>query len=160
VHTPLGAPGGAAVTGVGTPPQPDTARWGRSVLLFLVPAGFVLGLLSGFLQEHRITIGSIGIPWATFLVIAALIASIRAVSLNTGTRMAGALLYAGWLIATAMLALPNPSGDVVFTNDVGSLSYLLAGSVLGAAAAAWPLFLDLPAEQPQVMPSGEAAVDG
>ncbi len=46
------------------------------------------------------------------------------------------------MIATALLALPNPSGDIVFTDDAGSLGYLLAGSLLGAAAVVWPLFLD------------------
>lgn len=139
--------------------RPEAARWSRSALLLLLPAGFVLGVLGAFLQEHRITIGSIDIPWATFLVIAALIASIRAVSLNLGTRLAGALLYAGWLIATALLALPNPSGDLVFTNDVGALSYLLAGSVLGAAAAVWPLFLDLPGASAPVPAIEETVAD-
>ena len=130
------------------------------MLLVLLPAGFVLGVFGGFLQEHRIAIGSIDIPWATLLVIAALVASIRAVSLNLGTRLGGGLLYAGWLTATALLALPNPSGDIVFTNDVGSLAYLLAGSVLGAAAAAWPLFLDLPGEPAPEPAVGEDVADG
>ena len=110
-----------------------------------LPAGFALGLLGGFLQEHRWEIGSLEVPWAALLVLAALVTTIRAASLNLATRMAGGLCYAGWLIATALLALPNPSGDVVFAEDPWSLGYLLAGSLLGAAAAAWPLFLDAPA---------------
>lgn len=113
----------------------------------LLPAGFALGLLGGFLQEHRWEIGAVEVPWAALLVVAALVTSIRAASLNLATRMAGGLCYAGWLIATALLALPNPSGDVVFAEDPWSLAYLLAGSLLGAAAAAWPLFLDAPAAE-------------
>ena len=72
---------------------------------------------------------------------ATLIACTRAVSLHLGTRAAGGMLFAGWLIGTALLALPNPSGDVVFTFDAATLGYLLGGSALGGAAAAWPLWL-------------------
>lgn len=113
----------------------------------VLPAGFVLGLLGGFLQEHRLAIGPVEVPWAALLVVAALVTAIRAASLNLASRMAGGLCYAGWLIATALLALPNPSGDVVFAEDPWSLGYLLGGSLLGAAAAAWPLFLDAPAQE-------------
>ena len=128
------------------------ARWSRGWLMALLPAGFVLGLLGGFLQAHRWEIGAVEVPWAALLVVAALVTSIRAASLNLATRMAGGLCYAGWLIATVLLALPNPSGDVVFAEDLWSLGSLLAGSLLGAATAAWPLFLDAPA--------GEAATGG
>jgi hypothetical protein len=118
------------------------ARWSRGWLMALLPAGFLLGLLGGFLQEHRVGVGPIDVPWAAVLVVAALVSAIRAASLNLGTKLAGGLWYGGWLIATALLALPNPSGDIVFTDDAGSLGYLLAGSLLGAAAVVWPLFLD------------------
>jgi hypothetical protein len=123
------------------------ARWNRGWLMALLPAGFLLGVLGGFLQEHRLAVGPIDLPWAAVLVVAALVSAIRAASLNLGTRLAGGLWYGGWLIATALLALPNPSGDVIFTEGAGSLGYLLAGSLLGAAAAVWPLFLDTPAAQ-------------
>lgn len=118
----------------------------RVWLVLLLPAGFLLGLLGGFLQEHRLTIGSVAVPWATLLVVATLVVVVRALSLSFETRASGAMFFAGWLIASALMALPNPSGDVVFTADIGSLGYLMAGCVLGAAAAAWPLFLHLPDE--------------
>ena len=131
--------------------EPDLAgvtsegpRWNRLWLLILLPVGFGFGLIGGFLQEHRITIGPVAIPWASVLVLATMVVCIRALSLNIETRLAGGLFFGGWLTATALLAVPNPSGDIVFTADIGSVGYLLAGCVLGAAVAAWPLFLDLP----------------
>lgn len=126
------------------------ARWSRGWLLALLPAGFLLGVLGGFLQEHRFGVGPIDVPWAAVLVVAALVAAIRAASLNLGTKLAGGLWYGGWLIATALLALPNPSGDIIFTDDAGSLGYLLAGSLLGAAAVVWPLFLDADEGRPDL----------
>ena len=131
-----------------TQPGAASRRW----LVLLLPAGFALGVTGGFLQEHRLMIGEWALPWATLLVVATLVASIRAVSLNLATRMAGALIYSGWLVATALLALPNPSGDVVFTSDPGAIGYLLAGTVLGAAASAWPLFLHQPSDTVESLP--------
>jgi hypothetical protein len=139
----------------------SAARWSRGWLMALLPAGFVLGLLGGFLQEHRWEVGAVEVPWAWLLVVAALVASIRAASLNLATRMAGWLGYVGWLSATVLLALPNPSGDVVFAEDPWSLWYLLTGSLLGAATAAWPLFLDAPAgKDAPAEPAGGAATGG
>lgn len=122
----------------------------RAWLLVLLPAGFGFGVVAGFAQEHRMLIGSVSVPWASVLLLAALIVTIRALSLNMQTRSAGALFYLGWVIATGLLALPNPSGDIVFTADIGSFGYLLVGGVLGAAAAGWPLFLGSANPEPQV----------
>ena len=131
---------------------PRVARWGKVWLVFALPLGFALGLVGGFLQESRIEIGAVSLPWASVLVVATLVAGVRALSLNLATRMAGALCYAGWLIASGLLALPNPSGDVVFTAEVGPMAYLLSGCLLGAAASAWPLFLVEPEPEPEPEP--------
>lgn len=124
----------------------------RGWLLVLLPAGFGFGVVAGFFQEHRAQLGGIAVPWASMLLVAALVITVRALSISMLTRVAGALFYAGWVIATALLALPNPSGDLVFTADLGSFSYLLIGGVLGAAAAGWPLFLGAADAEPQVGP--------
>lgn len=119
-------------------PAPPLSRlW----LLALLPAGFGFGLLGGFMQEHRLRLGELAIPWASLLVVVTLLITIRALSMQLETRLAGALFYFGWVVATGLLAMPNPSGDIVFTADIGAFGYLLAGGVLGAAAAVWPLFL-------------------
>ena len=128
------------------PAQPG--RWRTVLLLLLLPGGFLLGVVGGFLTEHRFSVGPVEIPWGSILVVATLIACTRAVSLHFETRAAGGMLFAGWLIGTALLALPNPSGDVVFTFDAATLGYLLGGSALGGAAAAWPLWLGDPAAGP------------
>ncbi len=119
----------------------------RGWLVLLLPAGFLLGLFGGFLQEHRLTVGSLAVPWAALLVVSTLVVVVRALSLSFETRTCGAMFFAGWLIASALMALPNPSGDVVFTADIGAVGYLMAGCVLGAAAAAWPLFLQPPDDE-------------
>ena len=134
-------------------------RWRTVLLLLLLPGGFLLGVVGGFLTEHRLSIGSLEIPWGSILVVATLITCTRAVSLSFGTRAAGGMLFAGWLIGTALLALPNPSGDVVFTFDAATLGYLLGGSALGGAAAAWPLWLGDPQPGSEPEPAaGEQAV--
>jgi hypothetical protein len=114
----------------------------RLWLMVLLPAGAGFAVVGGFMQEHRLEVGALAVPWAAILVIVTLVVTLRALSLSLHTRLAGALFYAGWLIGTALLALPNPSGDVVFTADVVAYGYLLAGTLLGGAAAAWPLFLE------------------
>lgn len=119
-------------------------------LMALLPGGFMLGVFGGFLQQHRLEIGPVELPWAALLVLAALVTSIRAASLNLLTRWAGGLWYAGWLIATVLMAVPNPSGDVVFGDDVATLGYLLGGSLIGASAVFWPLLHDLPTAAPEV----------
>lgn len=126
------------------PQPPQQSRSGEppvSVLWIvpLLPAGFVFGLIGGFAQEHRFQAGGIEFPWAGLLLIAALVTAVRALSLNLETRKAGILFFLGWLVATALLALPNPSGDVVFSPDWGTYLYLGGAALLGAAAAAWPI---------------------
>lgn len=117
---------------------------GRGWLVVLLPAGFVFGIIGGFMAEHTVLLGSVDVPWGALLVVVSLVVTLRALSLSLRTRLAGSLYFAGWLIATLFLALPNPSGDVVFSGTLAGYGYLLGGALLGAAAAAWPLFLDRP----------------
>ncbi len=158
-----GVAGGTSAAVSASAATPSPARWGRYWLALALPAGFALGVVGGFLQQLRLDVGAVSVPWATALLVATLVAAIRALSLNVATKLAGGAFYAGWLIATALLALPNPSGDAIFTDDLGSLAYLLAGSVVGAGAAAWPLLLDpatLPRSVVDAAPTGPAPHDG
>lgn len=126
----------------GQPPRLPPAQESPISILWIIPllpAGFVFGLIGGFVQEHRFLVGGIEVPWASLLLIAALVAAVRALSLNLETRKAGILFFVGWLVATALMALPNPSGDVVFSADWGTYLYLGGSALLGAAAAAWPI---------------------
>lgn len=128
----------------------DAPRLSMAWILPLLPAGFVFGLIGGFLQEHRLIINDVDVPWASILVVITLVVSIRALSMNLETRKAGLLFFLGWLIATIFLAIPNPSGDVIFTADIGAMAYLGSATLLGAAAVSWPLFLGLPDESENV----------
>lgn len=131
---PIPAPGQPPEPAQGGPDQLSVA-W----LLPLLPAGFIFGLVGGFVQEHRWVISGVEVPWAAVLLCATLVAAVRALALNLETRKAGALFFIGWLVATALVALPNPSGDVVFSADWGTYLYLGGSALLGAAAAAWPI---------------------
>lgn len=111
----------------------------------LLPAGFVYGVIGGFMAEHQAVAGGLRLPWGALLASAALVATARALCHGYGTRTAGAVFYAGWLLATVFLALPNPSRDQVFSPGIAGYGYLFAGTVLGAAAAAWPITLPRPA---------------
>jgi hypothetical protein len=129
-------------------PAPRTrARLGGWALA-LLPAGFLFGLIGGFLQEHRLVLGQVAVPWASVLVIATLVAVVRAASQEFGSRTGGGLFFTGWALATVLMALPNPSGDLIFSPSLAAYAYLGAGAILGSAAAAWPLHLgpDAPPE--------------
>ena len=125
----------------GTPAATPSMVW----LVLLLPGGFAYGIVAGFVQEQRLTIGEWSLPIMAFVALAGLIASIRALSLYFGTRTAGWLFFIGWLIACALMALPNPSGDVIFTAELVPVVYLLGGALFGSATASWPLRLRGPA---------------
>lgn len=131
-----------------SPDRSTTHRltWPNVVLVLFL--GALLGLFGGFLQAVVVRIGSVPVPMGAVLVLACLVAAIRAVIHMFDTRRAGVSLLLGWLASSVLLALPGPGGDVVLTSQPQALGYLFGGVVLGTAAANIPARLRPPAPEP------------
>jgi len=108
-------------------------------LVLALPGGFLLGLLTGFLQACTFKIGSIPIQWGLVAALFLIWIAVRLPSYDVRTRWAGILVSIGWLIATVMLAIRTPAGAQVLIGDTGSMVYIALGSVCVGVAAAWPL---------------------
>lgn len=105
--------------------------------LFL--AGVAVGVIGAFVQANRLLVGTVAVPWGTVLVLVTLVLGVRGASWLVGSRVGGAAAYAGWLVATVLLAVSSPSGDLAISDGGRQLAYLLVGVVLGAAASSFPL---------------------
>jgi hypothetical protein len=108
-------------------------------LIFALPGGFLLGVMTGILQACTFKIGSIPIQWGLVAALFLIWVGVRLPSYDLRTRWAGILVSIGWLIATVMLSIKTPAGDQVLVGDTGSMVYIALGSVCVGVAAAWPL---------------------
>lgn len=109
---------------------------GTAVVLAL--GGVVLGLFGGFLQAWTVPVAGLRIPLGLVLVLACLIASIRALIHAFDARRAGAIFFIGWAVISVVLALPTSEGDIVIARDGLAIAYLFSGVVMGSAAANLP----------------------
>lgn len=117
----------------------------RSRVIAMVLAtivGFLVGLTGGFVQAHRSVWVFDGrylvIPWGVIIVLVVLIVAIRGAATVTRLRSAGWLVVAGWLVATVLLALESPSGDIAVSSGLRQWGYLLGGVIVGSATATLP----------------------
>ncbi len=93
-------------------PKTEVARFGLGPGVVLFLAGAVFGLLGAFLQAVTVNIGDIALPVGLILILATLFASLRMVVHIYGLRRAGVIVLVGWTLATVVLSLPGPGGDV------------------------------------------------
>jgi hypothetical protein len=143
-------------------------------LILALPGGFLLGLMTGFLQACTFKLGSIPIQWGLVAALFLIWVAIRLPSYDVRTRWAGILVSLGWLIATVMLAIRTPAGAQALVGDTGSMVYIALGSMCVGVAAAWPLIYKdeapvdaadtdpdlVPAPESQQLASAEASVGG
>ena len=97
--------------------------------------GLVLGVVGAFVQAQRWLDGTTPIPWGAVLTLIVLLIAIRGAVWLSLTRVGGWALFAGWLLATVMMAAESPSGDMALSGGGRQMAYLIGGVVLGAAAA-------------------------
>jgi hypothetical protein len=116
----------------------ETAHLSIPMGVLVLLAGGVLGLFGGFLQAVAPRIGGVPIPVGAVLVVATLVACIRALIHHYDSRRPGVLLLLGWLVVSVALALPWPGGDVVIGQGAVALGYLFGGVVMASAAANIP----------------------
>lgn len=134
------APAAPATLGVGT-------------ALILAFGGVILGLFGGFLQAWTVAVGGVAVPIGLILVLATLLASIRALIHAFDKRRAGVMFFLGWVIVSVILALPTSGGDIVIARDGLAIAYLAIGVIVGSAAANLPARLRPVPAPPTAEPS-------
>ena len=111
-----------------------------------IAASFVLGLFLGFvgamLQTFVVRVGTVPVPVGAALVLIALVLVARACAWWVGSRWGASSFSVGWLAATLIMATTSTSGDLVLTNGIRQLSYLVVGAMILAAASGFPLLPD------------------
>lgn len=118
------------------PPPPGLRALG---VVGALAVGGLVGLLGAFVQADRLLVGTTAVPWGVVLALVTLVLSVRGAAWAVLTRLGGVALFAGWLVVTVLLATESPSGDLAMSGGGRQMTYLLAGVVLGAAAATVPL---------------------
>ena len=101
--------------------------------------GVLLGLVGSVVSAARTSLGPVVVPWGLVLAALTLAVAVRAVVWSTGTRVQGAVLLAGWVVATAAVLLVAPGGDVLLPGITRTYVYLASAFVLGLLALVWPL---------------------
>jgi uncharacterized membrane protein len=104
-------------------------------------AGLILGMVGAFLQATSYEIGPVTVPVWAILLLASLATSIRAITIAYGSRKPALAFFLGWLIASAVLSLPLPSGDQVIADGGLQVFYFFGGVVLGSAFVSLPAVL-------------------
>lgn len=146
---------GSELPGSADRPDDERARFGIGTAVVLAVGGVILGLFGGFLQAWTVSVLGFGFPVGLLLVLATLLACIRALIHAFTLRRAGVTFFLGWVVATVVLALPSGEGDIVIARSGWSMAYLFGGVVLGSAAANLPARLRPPAPV-TLVPSGPA----
>lgn len=122
------------------PPVPSRGptRLGVGSAIVLVFGGVVLGLFGGFLQAWTVPVAGWDVPVGLALVLACLIAGIRALVHLFDARRAGVAFFVGWVVTSVVLAIPTTEGDIVIAPDGLAIVYLFLGVIAGSAAANLP----------------------
>lgn len=115
--------------------KPARIAWAVGSLV----VGVAIGLAGAFIQAQRSIVDLLGsttaFPWGLLIAVAVLLVAIRGATWGMRSRWGGWLLLAGWLVATIAMAAESPSGDVALSGGGRQMTYLLAGVILGSAAA-------------------------
>lgn len=118
--------------------QDNRTRLGVGSAVVLALGGVVLGVFGAFLQAYTVTLGSVAIPVGAVVLLACLVACIRALVHSFESRAAGAAFFLGWVVASVVLAIPTAGGDIVIALTPVAVGYLFAGVVIGSACANVP----------------------
>ncbi|HSF26491.1 MAG TPA: DUF6113 family protein [Actinomycetes bacterium] len=109
-----------------------------AVYVLVVVVGFGVGLIGSFSQAATRTLVGVDLPVGLVASLVVTLAVIVGAGLSTGSRVGAGLAFAGWLLATMVMAVKRPEGDLVVAATPLGLVWLFGGTVLGGLALAWP----------------------
>ena len=112
--------------------------------------GVLLGLIGSVVSAARTPVGSVMVPWGLVLMAVSLGLAVRAALWSTGSRLTAGVLLGGWFVASAVVLVVAPGGDVLLPDVRRSYWYLGLAFVLGLLALVWRLpegHADLMAEE-------------
>ena len=109
----------------------------RAQVARAVASGGALALVGALIHRHIWLAGSIEIPWAAALVVAATCTRIRVMRHEDGDGRRCGVFALTWLAVTTLIALLR-TNDLVIASDVMGVGYLLVGALTVGVAAGWP----------------------
>lgn len=112
------------------------AAWAVYALIAVIGLG--VGLVGSFSQGATWTLLGIALPVGLIAGLVATLIVIVGAGLLTGSRLGAVLAFLGWLLATTVMSLKRPEGDLVVPATAYGLVWLFGGTVLGGLALAWP----------------------
>lgn len=108
-------------------------------LIGCVVAGIALGATTAMVQTWTIRVGGAHLPVGAVASVITVVLFARACAWWVRSRWGGVAMAGGWLAATLLMGSTTSGGDLVISSGTRQLGYLVAGSVLLAAACAFPL---------------------
>ena len=142
-HGPLGRPGRAPARQRLTQRCGQHRRLRRMRAVAIVVLGLSVGLAGAALQTHATTVGALTLPTGALLVLACIVPISRACAWWVDSRWGAVVFALAWLGATMAMATTSPGGDLVISSGNRQVGYLVGGSLLLAAACAYPLLSPL-----------------
>ena len=135
----------------GQPSFSDTGLGARIVTLLIAAA---LGLFAGALltaaHQASITIAGVPVPWgliAGLVIIAALLIGLRVVFESRTVALAAG---AGFLVASALLALQSAGGSVLVADNAAGYVWTFGPALIGTVVLAWPKLQRRPGRQSEL----------
>ena len=100
--------------------------------------GVAVSLFGGFLQAAKYKL-FINIPWGFALYLLIFIISIRYVRQSFQSRFHVMAFSLGWLFIALLMSVRLAAGDLVLTNNVTAIIYLIGSVIILAAMSTLPI---------------------
>jgi hypothetical protein len=107
-------------------------------LLTAIFLGVIVSLFGGFLQAAKYKL-FINIPWGFVLYIGIFVFAIRFVRQSFQSRFYVAAFSLGWLFIALLMSVRLTAGDLVLTNNLTAISYLIGSVIILAALTTLPI---------------------
>lgn len=100
--------------------------------------GVAVSLFGGFLQAAKYKL-FINIPWGFALYLLIFILSIRYIRQSFQSRFHVMAFSLGWLFIALLMSVRLTAGDLVLTNNVTAIIYLIGSVIILAAMSTLPI---------------------
>lgn len=100
--------------------------------------GVAVSLFGGFLQAAKYRL-FINVPWGFALYLLIFIISIRYVRQSFQSRFHVMAFSLGWLFIALLMSVRLTAGDLVLTNNVTAIIYLIGSVIILAAMSTLPI---------------------